>query len=98
MSGLSGIGRPTPPPGSTQQRIDEVVAKLKARGAISDFCPRCGVFDWSVDFFQIPVSPMLAGTYLLMGPQSGLIPAVCFVCKNCGYMMFHNLNVLEKTG
>ena len=94
MSGFQGIKPPQP--SSVRERVDKVIEKLKERGATGDNCVRCGVFDWSVDFLQIPASPVLAGTYIIMGPQSALLPVVCFVCKNCGYTMFHNLEVLEK--
>lgn len=95
MSGFSGIRRTVPPPpGYQQNRIDNLVAELKRRGVTSDRCARCGTVDWNVDFFQLPaakegfVSPLGQGI-------EGYIPVACFSCKNCGYLMYHNLNIIE---
>lgn len=60
-----------------------------------DECPRCGVFDWSVDAIAIdtiPVEGLPAHTPLSYFP--GRILLLQIVCKNCGYTMFHNLNTL----
>ena len=95
MSGFSGIRRTVPPPpGYEQERIDGLVAELKQRGVSTDMCPRCRTFDWTVDFFQIAVahegwvSPLGQGV-------TGYLPVACFSCKNCGYLMYHNLKILE---
>lgn len=100
MSGFSGIRRITPPPlppeSNEQTRIDKLVAELKRRGVSTDNCPRCRTFDWSVDFFQMPVahegfiSPFGQGV-------SGYLPVACFTCKNCGYLVYHNLKVIEAS-
>jgi|HubBroStandDraft_1064217.scaffolds.fasta_scaffold113791_1 hypothetical protein len=97
MSGLSGIRRTVPPPPGAQDqaRIDRLIAELKKRGVASDHCQRCGTSDWEVDFFQIPVayegvvSPVAGGI-------KGYVPVACFGCKNCGYLMYHNLLVLDQ--
>ena len=96
MSGFSGIRRMVPPPPAPdeQQRIDKLVAELKRRGVSTDMCPRCRTFDWVVDFFQMPVtqegfvSPFGQGI-------TGYLPVVSFSCKNCGYLMYHNLKIIE---
>jgi hypothetical protein len=103
MSGLYGI-RPSLPPltGSPQERINQIVAKLKERGVQSDYCPRCNVFDWSVDFLQMPAAPERDAYAALFGHTTpfstspGFIPVACFACKNCGYMLYHDLRVLEN--
>jgi hypothetical protein len=96
MGGFSGIRRTVPPPpGSEQARIERLVAELKRRGVKSDYCPRCGTFDWEVDFFQQPAASE-GTTAPLLGRLVGYIPVASFGCKNCGYMMYHNLTVLEK--
>jgi len=91
-SGFSGIRRTGPSPISEQQeRIDSLVAELKKRGVSSDQCPRCNTFDWAVDFLQIPAGPEGASAFLSM-----LVPVAMFTCKNCGYVLYHSLKVLEK--
>lgn len=88
---------------AAQSRINQIIAELKKRGVATDNCPRCAVFDWSVDFLEIAArpatSPAVPLSSLLRMDSSvaatGFIPAVVFVCKNCGYTMFHNINVLE---
>ena len=60
-----------------------------------DNCPRCEVFDWSVDPIAIDVIP-LEGVPAHT-PHSyfpGRILLLQIVCKNCGYTMFHNLRAL----
>lgn len=98
-----------------QIRTDKIIEELKRRGVADDHCPRCGVFDWNVEFLEIiarpavprppaiPRPPGLAGlvpsTYVNLPfaqpMPTGVIPVVCFVCKNCGFQIFHNSNVLE---
>jgi hypothetical protein len=87
-----------PPPSPAQEQIETVVARLKSRNVTDDYCPRCNTFDWSVDFIQMAAAPASAAvTAGYGGVITGFIPAVCFVCKNCGYMMFHKLDVLDKS-
>jgi phage FluMu protein Com len=97
MSGFSGIRKTvSSPPNNEQVRIDKLVAELKSRGVLTDACARCRTFDWSVDFFQMPVahegfiSPFGQGV-------SGYLPVACFTCKNCGYLVYHNLKVIETS-
>ena len=88
----------------SQIRTTTVVKELKNRGVSDDYCPRCGVFDWSVDFLELVARPAAypSGGFLdseLTFNQplpSGFMRVVCFVCKNCGYAVFHDLSVLEK--
>lgn len=96
MAGFSGVRRTVPPPpGSEQNRIDRLVAELKRRGVATDLCPRCGTFDWEVDFFQIPAAP--EGFVSPLGGIKGYAPVACFTCKNCGNIIFHNLLVIEQS-
>lgn len=87
---------PTPLEADPQKRIDLLVAELKKRGVSNDRCPRCSTPDWEVDFFQLPaahegfVSPLGTGI-------RGYVPVACFTCKNCGYLIYHNLLVIEKS-
>lgn len=76
--------------------VDAALAELKKRGVKHDYCPRCETFDWSVDPVAISVIPLKS---IPVGLPNAYFPANIFViqivCKNCGYTMFHNLNVLE---
>ena len=86
-------------------RTKKIVDELKKRGVTNDNCPRCGVFDWSVDFLDIPVrpavnapsAPPMYGLHdqFAQPIPTGFIRVVSLICKNCGYTIFHNLNVLE---
>ena len=60
-----------------------------------DACPRCDVFDWSVDPIAIDVIP-IEGVPAHMPPSyfPGRILLLQVVCKNCGYTIFHNLHAL----
>jgi hypothetical protein len=95
-------------PGSTEPpavRINRALALLKERGVLKDSCPRCNVFDWNVDINDIPANSAMAhwsptayptqSRYSFnqeFGPYMSLLS---IVCKNCGYTMFHNMNILE---
>jgi predicted nucleic-acid-binding Zn-ribbon protein len=60
-----------------------------------DKCPRCDVFDWSVDPIAINVIPIQGiPAHMPHAYFPGRILLIQIVCKNCGYTMFHNLNVL----
>lgn len=94
---------------ASQGRTARVVRKLKDRGVTDDYCPRCGVFDWNVDFLELSARPAADNTggsatasfesepYLTSPFPTGFLRVVCFVCKNCGYALFHDLSVLEKS-
>jgi predicted nucleic-acid-binding Zn-ribbon protein len=79
--------------------VEKALAELEKRKVTNDYCPRCATFDWTVDPVAIPVTPLqdipanFPPSYL---PQH--IFALQIVCKNCGYTMFHNLNVLGLAG
>jgi hypothetical protein len=78
--------------------VNRVLEKLKERKVVHDYCPRCETFDWNVDPVAISVVP-LQGVPAAM-PYSYFpahITVVQIVCKNCGYTMFHNLDVLGLT-
>jgi predicted nucleic-acid-binding Zn-ribbon protein len=75
--------------------VETALEELKKRNVKNDYCPRCETFDWNVDPVAIPVTPLQgvpAATPQAYFP--GFIPAIQIVCKNCGYIMFHNLNAL----
>jgi hypothetical protein len=98
MAGFSNIRRTVPPPPSeVQSKIDQLIVELKKRGVASDKCPRCNTFDWAVDFLQIPAGPVGAAGYNVPSPPTLFIPVASFACRNCGYMMYHNMRVLEGT-
>ncbi len=60
-----------------------------------DKCPRCDVFDWSVDPIAIDVIPILGvPAHMPSSYWPGRILLLQVVCKNCGYTLFHNLNAL----
>lgn len=77
------------------QLVDAALAELKRRNVTHDYCPRCDTFDWSVEPVAISVKPLRG---VPTGLPSAYFPAeimvIQIVCKNCGYTMFHNLNVL----
>jgi predicted nucleic-acid-binding Zn-ribbon protein len=72
--------------------------RLKERGVKNDNCPRCEHLDWNVDLVEIPgrsaitsaAIPILASS----DPQAGYLSMLAVVCRNCGYTMFHNLDIL----
>jgi predicted nucleic-acid-binding Zn-ribbon protein len=79
----------------TEKLVEAVIEELKKRNATHDYCPRCGTLDWNVDPVAISVIPLRGIPAAL--PHAYFpahIMAVQIVCKNCGYTMFHNLNVL----
>jgi hypothetical protein len=105
MAGFEGIRRGTL---SAQMRLQGFIDELKNRGVTNDNCPRCNVFDWSVDFLEIAARPAIANPTI--PPQPGVVQSnfgfaqpvplgflsmACIACRNCGYTMFHNLNLLE---
>lgn len=75
--------------------VNEALAELKKRNVTHDHCPRCDTFDWDVEPIAISVIPLRNVPATL---PSAYFPAQIMllqvVCKNCGYTMFHNLNVL----
>jgi len=61
-------------------------------------CPRCEVFDWTVDPVGIDVIPLEGvPAHMPLSYFPGRITAIQIVCKNCGYTIFHNLSVLGLT-
>ena len=103
MSGFHGIKRQAL---TTQIRIQRALEELKKRGVKSDYCPRCETSDWNVDILEIPAnSEMSTGggagptaqiypRSVVFTPANGVLPLLGIVCKNCGYSIFHNLNIL----
>jgi predicted nucleic-acid-binding Zn-ribbon protein len=70
--------------------LEELASRVK-----NDKCPRCEVFDWSVDPIAIGVIPIEGvPARLPFSYFKGQIPLLQIVCKNCGYTMFHNLTPL----
>jgi predicted nucleic-acid-binding Zn-ribbon protein len=89
---------------STEARIQKALDTIKARGVENDFCPRCGIFDWNVDLLDIAANSEMASRFgmplfmLAVSPPKqtlGSLSVLSITCKNCGYTMFHTLNVLE---
>jgi hypothetical protein len=78
--------------------VDAALAELKKRNVMHDYCPRCETFDWNVDPVAISVIPLRGVPVIFPSAYfPGYIMAIQIVCKNCGYTMFHNLNVLGLT-
>ena len=75
--------------------VNEALEVLKKRNVKNDYCPRCETFDWDVEPIAISVIPLKSVPATL--PHAyfpAQIMVLQVVCKNCGYTMFHNLNVL----
>src|SRR5262245_6976606 len=90
---------------SSEMKISEAMAQLKARGVKLEQCPRCTVQAWNVDLVEIPARSTLTLTsgiapWLAPGnPDEGVISLLAIACGNCGYTMFHNLELLgSKVG
>ncbi len=99
MSGFYKVKTQIPP----HVRINQAIEKLKQRGVKDDKCPRCGVFDWNVDITDIPASSAMArlplptsGNYVYTQEPTGFLAVLSLVCKNCGYLIFHNIDALER--
>lgn len=82
---------------SPEDRVRKVVEALKKKGIQNDYCPRCNAFDWSVDFLEIPATPIQttysSHNFYQITPSK--LSVVAIQCKNCGYLIFHNMDVLE---
>jgi hypothetical protein len=87
-----------------EKRINGALAELGRRRhePKEDYCPRCGVFDWNVDILDIPANSLMArpalptGSYRYTQQPTGFISTLSLVCKNCGFMIFHNMDVLGQ--
>ncbi len=80
------------------QLVNEALEELKKRKVTHDYCPRCETFDWNVDPVAISVIPLRGIPAALPSAYfPGYVMAIQIVCKNCGYTMLHNLNVLGLT-
>jgi hypothetical protein len=92
-----------------EAKIKEAMDVLKQRGVKHDYCPRCETLDWNVDLIEVlaesSVSPLFKlsplpspntnfNAFYGSSSQSGVIPLMAVVCRNCGYTMFHNLDIL----
>jgi hypothetical protein len=86
----------TPLDPESEKLVKQALAVLKERNVKHDICPRCDKFDWNVEPIAIGVIPLRGVPATL--PHSywpGQINAIQVVCKNCGYTMLHNLNILN---
>jgi predicted nucleic-acid-binding Zn-ribbon protein len=90
-------------PPETRARIEQALKVLRDRGATNDYCPRCSTDNWKVELIAIPAVsvPNLvlawrqgSGLAPTTAYQTGYIPLLSIACANCGYTIFHNLNVL----
>ncbi len=78
-----------------EKLVEAAIEELKKRNAKHDYCPRCETFDWNVDPVAISVIPLRGIPAALPTAYfPGYVMAIQIVCKNCGYTMFHNLNIL----
>lgn len=83
---------------ATEIRIARAMKALQERGVKHDYCPRCEKLDWNVDLLEIPANSALSFRGLLTfpgGSVSGYLSLLAVVCRNCGYSLFHNLEVLD---
>ena len=81
-----------------EKLVRAALEELKKRNVTHDYCPRCDTFDWNVEPVAVSVIPLRGIPAAL--PASYFpahILALQLVCKNCGYTMFHNLNILGLT-
>ncbi|MGO9318938.1 MAG: hypothetical protein ACLPXT_12795 [Terracidiphilus sp.] len=79
----------------SEKLVTRALAELKERNVIHNDCPRCDTFDWNVEPIAIGVIPLRGiPASLPLSYWPGQINAIQFVCKKCGYTMFHNLNIL----
>jgi hypothetical protein len=86
----------TPLDPEAEKLVERALAELKKRNVTQDYCPRCETFDWNVEPIAIGVTPLRGiPATLPVSYWPGQINALQFVCKNCGYTMFHNLNILD---
>ena len=93
---MPAVPRPLSP--QVEAVVNRALEVLQERNVKNDYCPRCNTSDWYVEINAIPAMALSAsgtGGWIASGPSSGYIPVLTVVCKNCGYTMFHNLNVLE---
>jgi predicted nucleic-acid-binding Zn-ribbon protein len=102
MGGFDWIGKIGPSRTETESRIQKALETIKARGVKNDDCPRCTTFDWNVDLLDISAESAMfvvpGGTsfsHILGSPPASYLSVLSITCKNCGYTMFHTLNVLE---
>jgi hypothetical protein len=83
----------------TIKLVNRALEELKKRGVSQDYCPRCDTRDWNVEPVAINVIPLRGVPAALPSAHfPAHIMAVQIVCKNCGYTMLHNLNVLGLAG
>lgn len=88
------VSRPVSP--EAQSIIKKALEKLRAQRVTQDYCPRCSTFDWNVDLLAIPAISLPNPEFKPhLVPQTGYMRLLGFVCKNCGYTMFHNLDMLD---
>lgn len=88
----------------TRVRIQKALETMKARGVQNDHCSRCNAFDWNVDVLGVPANSAMSQVWDFPGhyvqrpvwqQATGALSMLSLVCKNCGYTMFHNLQLLE---
>jgi len=104
MGGFESLGRPQTATLKTRIRIQKAIETMKARGVKDDYCPRCSIFDWNVDLLDLPANSAMsrqpiAGAYMqrpVWEQATGALSVLSIVCRNCGYTIFHTLNVLEN--
>ena len=67
---------------------DKMLGLLKEKEALSP-CPRCGNEKFAMYAEQFALSSTRGGWV------GGYIPCAIVVCKKCGYMVFHSIEILE---
>ncbi len=85
-----------------QETIQRALAQLQTRGLRNNSCERCGWDKWEVDILTIPANSTMESLARHLGPGSYVATGNTFIsllsvaCTNCGYTVFHSLNVLER--
>jgi len=65
-----------------------IIKKLEEKNALAP-CPRCGVDQFSLAQTAFSITENSGGW---LGVE---IPCALLVCKNCGYLIFHSVDILD---
>jgi predicted nucleic-acid-binding Zn-ribbon protein len=94
---MSGLPPPKVGRLATEVRIHSAMEELKKRGVEKDYCIRCNTDDWNVDLLEIPASSSMTRAGFAKSRYTQIadsLSVLAIVCRNCGYTMFHNLEIL----
>ena len=74
--------------------VPELDARLADRGARQD-CPICGRLEWTVDQAPAALNGMDPDTEEILLNVG--VSAAILVCKNCGFIRLHSVEVLYES-